>query len=90
MTKQAVFRNLATAGMLGGMLAASRLVEAQVAVTVIDSAPRKLYTELYSDEGGNQFLVEVFGYTPLVRRVDVGVHETDSHRLNGFLLESSY
>ena len=58
--KQAVFRNLVTAGMLGVMLAASRLVEAQVAVTVIDSAPRKLYTELYSDEGGNQFLVEVY------------------------------
>ena len=54
------FRNMATVGLLGIMLAASRLVEAQVAATVIDSAPRKLYSELYSDEGGNQFLVEVY------------------------------
>jgi len=51
---------MATVGLLGIMLAASRLVEAQVAATVIDSAPRKLYSELYSDEGGNQFLVEVY------------------------------
>jgi len=60
MTMPSSFRNMATVGLLGIMLAASRLVEAQVAATVIDSAPRKLYSELYSDEGGNQFLVEVY------------------------------
>ena len=60
MTMPSSFRNMATVGLLGIMLAASRLVEAQVAATVIDSAPRKLYAELYSDEGGNQFLVEVY------------------------------
>ncbi len=60
MTMPFSFRNMATVGLLGIMLAASRLVEAQVAATVIDSAPRKLYAELYSDEGGNQFLVEVY------------------------------
>ena len=54
-------RGIAVVGMLGFLLASLRFAEAQVVgATVIDSVPRKLYTELYSDEGGNQFLVEVY------------------------------
>jgi len=47
-------------GLLGALLVSSALVHAQATATVIDSVPRKLYTELYSDKGGNQFLVEVY------------------------------
>ena len=32
----------------------------EISTIVIDSAPKKLYTELYSDENGNQFLVEIY------------------------------
>ena len=31
-----------------------------VSTVVIDSAPKKLYSELYLDEAGNQFLVEIY------------------------------
>ncbi len=31
-----------------------------ISTIVIDSAPKKLYTELYSDEAGNQFMVEIY------------------------------
>ena len=38
-----------------------RLAHSQeISTIVIDSAPKKLYTELYSDENGNQFLVEIY------------------------------
>jgi len=30
-----------------------------ISTVVIDSAPKKLYSELYSDETGNQFRVEI-------------------------------
>ena len=30
-----------------------------VSTIVIDSAPKKLYSELYSDENGNQFMIEI-------------------------------
>ena len=32
----------------------------EISTIVIDSAPKKLYTELYSDENGNQFMVEIY------------------------------
>ena len=31
-----------------------------ISTVVIDSAPKKLYSELYSDETGNQFMVEIY------------------------------
>ena len=31
-----------------------------ISTVVIDSAPKKLYSELYSDENGNQFMVEIY------------------------------
>ncbi len=31
-----------------------------ISTVVIDSAPKKLYSELYSDEKGNQFMVEIY------------------------------
>jgi len=31
-----------------------------ISTIVIDSAPKKLYSELYSDENGNQFMVEIY------------------------------
>ena len=31
-----------------------------ISTIVIDSAPKKLYSELYSDETGNQFMVEIY------------------------------
>ena len=31
-----------------------------ISTIVIDSAPKKLYSELYSDEKGNQFMVEIY------------------------------
>ena len=31
-----------------------------ISTVVIDSAPKKLYSELYLDETGNQFLVEIY------------------------------
>ena len=31
-----------------------------ISIVVIDSAPKKLYSELYSDENGNQFMVEIY------------------------------
>ncbi len=38
-----------------------RLAHSQeISTIVIDSAPKKLYTELYSDENGNQFMVEIY------------------------------
>ena len=35
-------------------------VEEGVSSIVLDSAPRKLYSELYSDSIGNQFMVEIY------------------------------
>ena len=35
-------------------------VDETVSTVVIDSAPKKLYSELYLDEAGNQFLVEIY------------------------------
>ena len=38
-----------------------RLAHSQeISIIVIDNAPKKLYTELYSDENGNQFMVEIY------------------------------
>ena len=38
-----------------------RLAHSQeISTIVIDSAPKKLYTELYSDENGNHFMVEIY------------------------------
>ena len=31
-----------------------------ISTVVIDSAPKKLYSELYFDENGNQFMVEIY------------------------------
>ncbi|SUZ77323.1 uncharacterized protein METZ01_LOCUS30177, partial [marine metagenome] len=31
-----------------------------ISTVVIDSAPKKLYSELYADEKGNQFMVEIY------------------------------
>ena len=31
-----------------------------ISTVVSDSAPKKLYSELYSDEIGNQFMVEIY------------------------------
>ena len=31
-----------------------------ISTVVIDSAPKKLYSELYLDDAGNQFLVEIY------------------------------
>jgi len=60
MTSPRCFREAVRLGLLGALLVSSALVHAQATATVIDSVPRKLYTELYSDKGGNQFLVEVY------------------------------
>ena len=44
-----------------GILGYIRLAHSQeISTIVIDSAPKKLYTELYSDENGNQFMVEIY------------------------------
>ena len=38
-----------------------RLAHSQeISTIIIDSAPKKLYSELYSDENGNQFMVEIY------------------------------
>ena len=34
--------------------------EEAISTVVIDSAPKKLYSELYADETGNQFMVEIY------------------------------
>ena len=34
--------------------------EETISTVVIDSAPKKLYSELYADETGNQFMVEIY------------------------------
>ena len=34
--------------------------EEALTAMVLDSAPRKLYSELYSDSIGNQFMVEIY------------------------------
>ena len=54
-----------TVSLLGFMILVSFSVHGQVtdeAMTamVLDSAPRKLYSELYSDSIGNQFMVEIY------------------------------
>ncbi len=38
----------------------AQMVNENVSTVVIDSAPKKLYSELYLDESGNQFLVEIY------------------------------
>jgi len=35
-------------------------IDENISTVVIDSAPKKLYSELYLDEAGNQFLVEIY------------------------------
>ena len=35
-------------------------INENISTVVIDSAPKKLYSELYLDESGNQFLVEIY------------------------------
>ena len=54
-----------TVSLLGFMILVSFSLHGQetdeaLTAMVLDSAPRKLYSELYSDSIGNQFMVEVY------------------------------
>ena len=54
-----------TVSLLGFMILVSFSVHGQetdeaITAMVLDSAPRKLYSELYSDSIGNQFMVEIY------------------------------
>jgi len=40
--------------------AAAQNTADSISTVVIDSAPKKLYSELYADETGNQFMVEIY------------------------------
>ena len=42
------------------IFAAGQKMDENISTVVIDSAPKKLYSELYLDEAGNQFLVEIY------------------------------
>ena len=46
---------------IGGLnIVFAQKTDETVSTVVIDSAPKKLYSELYLDEAGNQFLVEIY------------------------------